>query len=266
MKYTILFFSIMLLSGNILPAKTLSETFKKQMTFQAGNLLSLTNQNGDVQISTWNRNEIEIIAYKKVRASSSEEAEKMMQYLQIKIYEHEDEIEIETKHPSRNGRSGGFFDWLFGRGNGNSYSVEYEIKIPENADLNIQTTNGNINVASITGRLRLETTNGIIRADEITGLLRCHTTNGDIKVAIRKITREDEMHFKTTNGSIRLYLPEEFAGYVDLNTTNGNIDSDFPISSERYHKRTHVKGRIKSGDTDVYCSTTNGNIRLYQNN
>jgi len=266
MKITILFVSIFLMGGNIVSGGTISETFKKQMSFQPGNLLSLSNQNGEIQISSWNRDEIEIIAFKKVRAADREQAEKMMQQLQVTIREHEDEIEIETEYPHKHGRSGGFFDWLFGGSRNCSYSVEYEIKLPVSADLNINTTNGNIEVVDISGRLRLETTNGVIRAEEITGLLRCHTTNGDIKVAISDIPREEEMHFRTTNGSIRLYLPEDFAGFVDLNTTNGSIDSDFPIRTDNYRKRTHVRGRINSGDTDLYCSTTNGNIRLYQNN
>jgi DUF4097 and DUF4098 domain-containing protein YvlB len=71
------------------------------------------------------------------------------------------------------------------------------------------------------------------------------------------------MFFKTTNGSIRLYLPENFGGYVDLKTTNGEVDSEFHIKEANYKKRTRLNGRINSGESDITCSTTNGSIYLY---
>ena len=81
------------------------------------------------------KNEVEIIAYKKVNAENRETAEKIMERVEIDIRESDDEIIIETYYPK--GSSGqGIFSWFFG-GRKASVSVEYEIRVPENIDLNI---------------------------------------------------------------------------------------------------------------------------------
>jgi DUF4097 and DUF4098 domain-containing protein YvlB len=249
----------------LLMASTVRETFQKNITFESGGFLSLTNTNGDIEIISWEKNEVEIIAYKKVRAEDRETAEKLMKKLVVEVQESSDEIIVETRYP-RSSSSGGIFSWLFGRGNA-SFSVEYEIKVPENIDLNIHTTNGGVKIEKITGRLRLESTNGKIHAREINGLTRCKTTNGNIKVEFDDVSEGDEMTFRTTNGSIKLYLPEDYAADdVELKTTNGRIDSDFPMSGSSSRKsKKRFRGSIKEGDRELTCSTTNGSIHLLIN-
>jgi len=246
-------------------ASTVRETFQKNITFESGGFLSLTNTNGDIEIISWEKNEVEIIAYKKVRAENRETAEKLMQKLEVEIQEGRDEIIVETRYP-KSSHSGGVFNWLFGKGNA-SFSVEYEIKVPENIDLNIHTTNGGVKIDNITGRLRLESTNGKIDARDISGLTRCKTTNGNIKVEFDDVPEGDEMTFRTTNGSIKIYLPEDYgADNVELKTTNGHIDSDFTMSGRSGRKsKKRFRGSINEGDRELICSTTNGSIHLLVN-
>jgi DUF4097 and DUF4098 domain-containing protein YvlB len=246
-------------------ASTVRETFKKNIAFESGGFLSVANTNGDIDIISWDKDEVEIFAYKKVRAEDRETAEKLMKKLVVEVRESRDEIIVETRYPKRSS-SGGIFSWLFGKG-GASFTVEYEIRVPENIDLNIHTTNGGVQIEKISGRLRLESTNGKIHAREISGLTRCKTTNGNIKVEFDDVSEGDEMTFRTTNGSIKLYLPEDYgADDVELKTTNGHIDSDFPMSGSSSRKsKKRFRGAINDGDRELTCSTTNGSIHLLVN-
>ena len=54
------------------------------------------------------------------------------------------------------------------------------------------------------------------------------------------------MSFKTTNGSIKLYLPEDFGADAELKTTNGHIDSDFEFTEKIR------KSRILRTQTNTY--------------
>lgn len=236
-----------------------SDTFQKKLTFHPGGLISLKNINGNVEITSWDRDEVEITAFKKVYGVSNQTAEKMLAKIEIVIEQHDNELSIETVHPERGDKN--FFSWLFG-GKNNSFSVQYELKVPHRVDLNIHTTNGNVEADQISGRVRLESTNGKIIGTDITGLARCHTTNGSINFALIGIDHSDEMIFNTTNGSITLDLPQNYAGYIDLKTTNGHIDCDFPVEVDSQNRRTLLRGRIGSGDADIKCSTTNGSIHL----
>ena len=254
---------VLLLTGTSL-ATTLEETFKKRIQFSPGGYLELSNTNGEIDVQSWDQDEVEIIAHKKVRAQGSENAHKLMERLEIIVSQRGEKIYIETKMPHRSGSGGGFFDWIFGR-NENSCAVSYELRVPRQIDLNIGTTNGEINIRDINGRMRLNSTNGKISGKEITGLVKCKTTNGSIKMAFDQVPDEEEMSFRTTNGSIRVYLPRTFGGYIDLQTTNGRIESDFHLSSTRKHSKKRFKGMVHDGNCDLTCTTTNGSIYLYYN-
>jgi DUF4097 and DUF4098 domain-containing protein YvlB len=260
----IIFFSILIFQHTIY-ASTVRETFQKTIEFEEGGFLSLSNSNGDIEIKSWDKNEVEIVAHKRIKAEDKETAEKLMEHLKIDIQEHDGEIIIETSYP-KGSSGGGIFSWLFGKGKA-SYLVEYEIKVPEKIDLNIHTTNGGLRIENIAGKLRLESTNGKINAREIKGLTRCETTNGNIRVEFDDVSVGDEMTFRTTNGSIKLYLPDDYgADDVDLKTTNGQINSDFPMSgSSNRRSKKKFRGSIKDGDRELTCSTTNGSIHLMVN-
>jgi DUF4097 and DUF4098 domain-containing protein YvlB len=261
------FFSLLLLltfiSRDTIIARTIKDTFKKNITFNQGGYLSLTNVNGNIEISSWENSEVEIVAHKEVRVTDAEHAEELMEKLKIIVTENVNEIQIETELPRR-GRGSGFFDWLFEKGNG-SYSVSYEIKVPIEIDLNINTTNGNIEIQDIKGRIRMKSTNGGITAQGIKGFIRCKTTNGSVRAKFDQIPGDDQIYFKTTNGSVKLYLPKDYAGEVDLKTTNGKIETDFPLTIHEGWSSKHVSGSISEGDGEIECTTTNGNISLYYN-
>ena len=255
-----LFILVLSLFAQAVFASTAKETVKKTISFAPGGYLSLSNTNGDVEIVAWERDEVEITAYKEVKSADRETAEKLLEKLNVDIREREGEIVIETDYP-RGSSNGSFFGWLFGAG-GNSFSVQYEIKVPGSIDLNIETTNGNVQIEGVDGRLRLESTNGQISGREIQGLTRCKTTNGTINIEFSGIRGDDKMTFKSTNGSIKLYLPDDFSADVDLKTTNGRISSDFPLDGRE--SRTHFSGVIGDKRNELSCTTTNGNIGLYK--
>jgi len=240
---------------------TAREKFRKSISFMPGGFLSLSNTNGNVQVSSWENNEVEIIAYKEVKAADNETAQKMLEKLVIEVRERDGEIIVETEYPRGSGGGNSFFGWLFG-GNGKSFSVQYEIKVPHQIDLNLSTTNGNVEVEAIVGKLRLESTNGQISANEISGLTRCRTTNGSIDIEFYEIRGDEKMSFKSTNGSIKIHLPDDFSADVDLKTTNGRVTCDFPLKGRQ--SRTHVSGEIGNSHQELSCKTTNGNIGLYK--
>jgi len=259
-------FLILLFSLNSVFAATIEETFKKRLDCIQNSLIIVENSNGRIEVSSWDNQEIEIVAYKRVEGSEKSAA-KLMERIEIEIEQDECKIKIETVVPKSMDGDGGFFSWLFGDKNP-SYSVQYEIKVPYESDLDLNTTNGKIITDKVSGKIRLKTTNGKIDAENIKGVVRCQTTNGSINVEFDEITSEDEMTFRTTNGSIKLYFPENYGGYADLKTTNGHIDSDFRLESSRNDSRRSRKsynGKFGEGEGSITCKTTNGSIYLLMN-
>lgn len=258
-----LIFVIFLLISTVSFASTLRETFKKQLICENRPTLEVKNSNGRIEVSSWDKDEIEIIAYIRVEGEKSK-AQKMLDRIEIEIEQNGDNINVETLVPKGIQGGNGFFSWIFGD-NQFSYSVDYEINVPKESDLNLKTSNGKVAVENISGKVRMHSTNGKIEARDINGLLRCETTNGKINAEFDKVTSDEEMIFRTTNGSIKLYLPKEYGGYADLKTTNGHIESDFNFERKYKESKKSYRGEFGDGDGAITCKTTNGSIYILEN-
>ena len=208
--------------------------------------------------------EIEIVAVKKTQASSSSDARKLMEALKIDINYSGNEVTVKTISPSDNGGHGGFFSWLFCSGGGNT-SVRYTIKVPKNINLNLHSTNGNISVKKCNGKMRLETTNGNIHSDDISGAVRCSSINGSLKIYFKNTDSAEDMEFKTTNGSINIYLPKNVNASVRARTLNGTIHCSLPMSSVFEKSDTRLEGAFNNGGSHLNIKTTNGNIDISEN-
>ena len=246
-------------------ATSLEETFKKRLPAENVTSLSVSNQNGSIEVESWSENQIEIIAYKKVRASNREKAEKLMELLEIEIDQSGSQIRIETIHPRHHkNRDSGFLSWLFSLGDNGGASVDYIIKVPQKMDLDLNSTNGGLFVSDCEGTIDLKTTNGKIVAENIKGSTNCKTTNGSIKAYLDEVYKKEDMTFKSTNGSIKVYLPSDTDADVEAKTTNGSIDCDLPIHRESKRSKRHLYGEINDGGSLIYLKTTNGSIKIYE--
>ena len=76
---------------------------------------------------------------------------------------------------------------------------------------------------------------------------------------------DDEMSFKSTNGSIKLFLPADASVDIKARTTNGSINCELPIEREDYSSKKKLSGSINKGGPPVYLKTTNGSIRIAEN-
>lgn len=251
------------LGFQLLQAATLDETFKKRLDAKEFERVRVHNVNGSVEVSTWKNDEIEIIAYKKVRADDAERAGRLMEAMSIDISENDGALVVETILPrNRRGHSGGFFSWLFG-GGGFGSSVSYEIKVPEKMNLDLHSTNGALTVIGSSGEIVLGTTNGKIRAEDISGAVRAKTTNGSLNISMKKVDKE-ELSLKTTNGSVKLYLPPTINADIEARTTNGRIRCELPITEGYKKSKRRLEAEINNGGPLIYIKTTNGSVSILE--
>ncbi len=266
MKYFLRFMTIpflLLLIANSHSA-TVEDVYKKQISIREGDLVSVFNTNGDINVESWDLNRVEIIADKKTQAPNLADARSLMEALKINVDYSNNEITIKTIHPTDKNRHGGFFSWLFCSGGGNS-SVRYIIKVPKNIYLNLHSTNGNISVKRCNGKMRLETTNGNIFSDDISGAVRCSSINGSIKIYFKKTDSDEDMEFKTTNGNINLYLPQDINASILARTMNGKIRCNLPMTNIYEKSDTKLEGVFNNGGPHFVVKATNGNIDISEN-
>jgi len=112
--------------------------------------------------------------------------------------------------------------------------VQYEIRVPAETRLSIETSGGGIKVAGIRGQAKLDTSGGGIDVRDVVGDLDAHTSGGgirlkDLKGRIRVDTSgggvegasiEGPVHAESSGGSIEL---AKVTGDIDAETSGGGI-------------------------------------------
>jgi lia operon protein LiaG len=111
--------------------------------------------------------------------------------------------------------------------------------------LSIDTGSGNIEVTGLTApQVSLETGSGSVIAD----------LSGEVW----------NVNVETGSGDVTLKVPPTLAAEVDIETSSGDIETDFEVAVTR-HARDHMTGRIGEGGGKIDIETGSGGIRLVKN-
>lgn len=144
-------------------------------------------------------------------------------------------------------------------------SVSYQIHVPRKIDLNMTTINGGIIVDNVEGNVKFEASNGGIIIEGAGGDVRGRTRNGGIVVKLAGSGwRGAGLDVETTNGGVKLEVPENFAADIECSTVNGGFSSDLKgltVTKGRY-TGGRASGSVNGGGAKVRVVTTNGGISI----
>jgi len=185
------------------------------------------------------RSEIKIEAIRRVRGYPEERAKKILKEIEINIREDDKGVRVETEIPRvRRGDIG----------------VNYDILIPKEANLVIETMNGGIRIENIEGDIKTRTMNGGITLIGIRGaVIEGNAMNGGIICNIDTLLEFTNISLETLNGGIRLGIPKTPESSIYARVSNGRIDSALPI----YTRKDAMKG-----DVIIKLEVMNGNISI----
>jgi hypothetical protein len=137
--------------------------------------------------------------------------------------------------------------------------LSIEVRMPAKGDLSINTTNGAIDVSSLSGNIVLRSSNGAVRAAQAAGTVDIGSTNGRVEVNAVKGT----LKAVTSNGAI---TATGLDGKCDIETQNGGVDVAGRFDSLEIHTLNGaVAARAESGSTlspAWHISTTNASVIL----
>ena len=103
-------------------------------------------------------------------------------------------------------------------------------RIPRNADVELQTVNdGEIIVSNLIGNLELYNTNGPITATNISGSVIAESVNDNIELGFISFDSDNASSMESINGDLILGLPEGVGVTTQLDTSQGEIYSDFEV-------------------------------------
>ena len=159
-------------------------------------------------------------------------------------------------------------DYRGNRGNGWSWnrrggtSAQFTLRVPASVRLDLETTNGGLDVRGAGGEVVGRTTNGGISIEGGAGPVTAHTTNGGIAVRLTDLAPTGDFDLSTTNGGVSLSVPSSLNAEVDMATTNGGVSTDFPVTVQGRINPRRLQVTLGSGGRRVRMHTTNGGVSL----
>jgi hypothetical protein len=204
-------------------------------------------QNGSVRVHGWNQSDVLVRACILTAAPSEGEARTMAS--QVKIAEGPGKIEPDG--PSQDHR--------------HHWDVSYEVWMPNASNLETEAHNGSIGIDDLHGEIRFRTVNGSVHLNKVGGDVDGSTTNGSVHIDLAGKSWDGRgLRAETTNGSVRLSVPESYSAKVEASTVNGGVHVDFPITVSGEIGKS-LSFQLGSGGPTIEARTTNGAIYVGRN-
>jgi DUF4097 and DUF4098 domain-containing protein YvlB len=210
----------------------------QEKTFQInqGKTLKVDASSGNIEISTWDKNEV------YVKISGNNRAKEKVEFT---FQNDENRVDVTAKSKSS------FFGFSSG------IRMRFEIKVPRNFNPETHTSGGNIKLDGLTGNPILKTSGGNIFVKNTTGNIRTNTSGGEIRVE----NVSGSVNLSTSGGNI---TANNFNGNFDAHTSGGNIKltgNDSKIYAET--SGGNIKLNYTGENKGIELSTSGGDIEIY---
>jgi hypothetical protein len=139
--------------------------------------------------------------------------------------------------------------------------VDYELQVPAQVALELETINGRIATRGIDGEMRATTVNGQVDL-EATGNneVMAKAVNGRIQA--RFLSDFHGAQFKTINGRVTAVLPANASFLGDFAQVNGDFEAGFPLNIHSHPGSRRVSGEVNGGRYSLKITTVNGDIKI----
>lgn len=252
---------------------------EKTFKVSPGAKLDLGTSPGDVLVKGWDKNEVQIV----IRCN--DKAKENMKF----------KMELENGNVVVRGEKVNDSGW-FSLGN---MKVKYEIHVPQDFNVAVKTSGGDVDLRDIVGNAELKTSGGDIEVDSFRGSADITTSGGDINAVnftgdINAATSGGDIMLKgkdsrinastsggdvkvfysgenkgidlsTSGGDIDLFIPSGTKADINLRTSGGEISCGVETTSVTSTSKTKLEAKINGGGEEIRCSTSGGDVSLKKN-
>lgn len=217
---------------SVLPAS--AKRLEKHFKVEARPVVTIHNPNGAVTVKAWTKSEVLVIA------------DLGSDRVDVDAQQNGNRVDVATRQLSDNVAP-------------DDFRADYQINVPQDAELQIHDDSGAVSVASVAGDMNVETIAGDVDLQDVAGYLTVATVGGAFQ-CLRCVGRID---VNSISGSFRLL--DTRSKYVHAQTSTGNIlfSGEFlPNGSYRLKNYSGViELRFLSGDSfDMTATSLKGKV------
>ncbi len=255
------------------PDVSASASVEKTFVVSGSCRFSLDNPCGRVRIVGWDQAQIQLQATKRGNPTSAR-----YQATRVETYQDGNTVYARTildpaaAFADRGAMSGLAAEMLrvFGeliRPASAPAEVEYEVRVPHRADLDVKGVSAAISVQNVQGAIRARSVSGSVEADQITGDLDLGSVSGEIsgrdltgRLALESVSGDVEargdlsaVRAKTVSGELDLSSPLRRDGAYEFHSVSGNLTLRVPPSTGA---DVASRGMSSSASCELPCQVT----------
>lgn len=200
--------------------------------------------NGGISVAGWSRDQVYLRSKVHARAATEARAREIAEAITIRT----DGGTIRADGPKGGDREG--------------WSVSFQLSVPVQSDLSLETVNGGIGIEGVSGALEFRAVNGGVHLAGVAGSVRGSTTNGGLSIELTGTEWQGEgLDVRTTNGGVSLEVPDGYSARLETGTVNGRLEIEFPVTVQGRLDKT-LATQLGSGGKPIRATTTNGSVRV----
>ena len=250
------------------------DTWRWDGRVDAGHWMSVFNINGPVDFLPSSDNMVHLVAEKRYNGREPDD-------IHFEVVQAGGNVTICAIWNNNSRCEDGEMSSYRNRGNNENHtSVRFTVRVPRSVKVGAHSVNGTVSVRDVGAEVRANSVNGTVTVRNTTGPVRANTVNGGVDVTtsagpvsaetvngnvdarMATLQGDEDMDFKTVNGSVSIYVPARFDARFRFDTVHGAIDSDFPMTISGKWGPRHASGTIGNGGRDIHASSVNGSIEL----
>ncbi len=213
--------------------------FEKTFSVNSGGALTLSSDVGNVEIDTWDKNDVLVIA----DASGSEGN---LEHLDVIFSQEKDNVKVVGKYRDNN-----WLGW-----HSNNMDVTFKVTVPKKFYVRAQSSGGNMTVRNLEGNATMETSGGNVDAEHVTGPVELRTSGGNVSAS----HVQGSVQIKTSGGEISC---TDIVGELNSHTSGGDVELtnvDGKISTETSGGTIRI--RMTGDNKGVYAHSSGGDIHI----
>ncbi len=276
------FFAVAVLAAGALAPTAKAEEWTKSYSVSGRANVHVDTNDGSVRVYTADTKQVEMrVIYNGLTLDKD-----------FTITTRQDGDRVELSARERN-------SWHWGFSFHGNRGLRVEVRMPKDADLNVDSGDGSVEAEAIGGNLDIHTGDGHIKVQGAKGQIRLRTGDGSIEGRdldgkieadsgdghITLDGRFDTLNIKTGDGSINahaqpgskvlsawnihtgdgsvdLTVPGDLNANIDATTNDGRISLGIPVTVEGQFSNSQIHGKMNGGGQPVTIHTGDGSIRL----
>lgn len=200
-----------------------SREFEERYPVSSGVQVSLTNAFGEIRVSTWENQVVQISAHMSVRAETVALAREVAQGISVKVTSVEGRIDAGTVFPEPRSDMGKL-----------TYEVTYTVLVPKDAGITVRNDFGDTRIAGVGGALTVDVRYGAIELRDVAGTVNVRA-RGEFPVDVQGLKQGGvfDLHgaratFRNVAGKLKA---ANFRGNIELGEVPADADSDVTCES-----------------------------------